>query len=69
MEIKEYASVRLDVSKGIIVHNLIKTKKRGLKGEFMKKVLNKNRLFYAIMFSLIFIVILIMGIVLLKSLF
>lgn len=42
-------------------------KKRGLKGEFMKKVLNKNRLFYAIMFSLIFIVILIMGIVFIKE--
>ena len=33
----------------------------------MKKVLNKNRLFYAIMFSLIFIVILIMGIVFTKE--
>ena len=42
-------------------------KKRGLKGDFMKKVLNKNRLFYAIMFSLIFIVILIMGIVFTKE--
>ena len=42
-------------------------KKIGLKGEFMKKVLNKNRLFYAIMFSLIFIVILIMGIVFTKE--
>ena len=31
LEIKEYASVRLDVSKGIIVHNLIKNEEERIK--------------------------------------